>query len=99
MRIPLAAALLLTACQAQSLRFTGAEPRIVDVEGWRIAVYETDEAVQAIRQNFVLGATRAQMMAFGQRAIHEVTGCRIRARDAAFNPSVMTGPKDCSGDG
>jgi hypothetical protein len=99
MRIPLAAALLLTACQAQSLRFADSEPRVVEVEGWRIAVYETDEEVQAIRQNFIPGATRAEMMTFGQRAIRKVTGCRIRTRDAAFNPSVMTGRKDCSGTG
>ncbi|MEM6743553.1 MAG: hypothetical protein AAF676_07430 [Pseudomonadota bacterium] len=96
MRIPLAALLLLAACQTQSLRFSAAEPRIATVEGWRIAVYETEDEVQAIRLNFVSGASRAEMMAFGQRAIRQVTGCRIRARTAAFNPSVMSGRKDCS---
>ncbi|MEM1315259.1 MAG: hypothetical protein AAGI51_11930, partial [Pseudomonadota bacterium] len=83
-------------CQPQSLRFSEAEPRLVEIDGWRIAVWRTADEAQAIRLNAVPGATSAQMLVLGRRAVRQATGCALSGRGLAVNPSLLTGPLDCA---
>ena len=86
----------LSACNTPSPEYLGVEPKTVEQGAYTFKIYQKGTSVQALRTNYGLPSSQADLETAFRIAVGEATGCTVLSRSVSGDAAILNAQIECN---